>query len=69
MAVQRTGAHLGLLGNFVQAGFRAIPGERLLGYLQNAVAIPLRIGARFSGGGLNTLGGHWNLLATGDSLR
>jgi hypothetical protein len=54
VAVQCSWPNLCLFGDVVQAGVRAGAGERLLGHLQNALAITLRISARLSPNGLRT---------------
>jgi hypothetical protein len=41
-----------MFGDIVQAGVPAKAGKRLLRHLQNALAVPLRIGARLSLDGL-----------------
>ncbi len=52
MAIQSPRPNACLFGDVVQAGVCARPGERLLGDLQNAFAIPQRVGARLSLGRL-----------------
>ena len=48
VAIQSSRSHPCLFGNVVQAGVRARAGKRLLRHLQNALAVALRVGARFS---------------------
>src|SRR5262249_12261919 len=52
MAVQSSRPNPSLCGDVVQAGICARPGERLLGYFQNAFSVTLRIGAQLTPGRL-----------------
>jgi hypothetical protein len=58
VAIQSSRPNTRLFSNVVEAGVRAGPGKRLLRHLQNALAVPLRIGARFAKSSLSILGGH-----------
>ena len=69
VAIQSSRSNACLFGDVVEAGVRAGPGKRLLRHLQNALAVPLRVGARFSWGNFLILGRHIKKVATGDSLR
>jgi hypothetical protein len=51
VTVQGSRSDARVFGNVVQAGVCAVPCERLLGDLQNALAIPLGIGAQLMRGG------------------
>jgi lactam utilization protein B len=62
VAIQSSRSDACLFGNVVEAGIRAGPGKRLLRHLQNALAVPLRVGARFSWGHFLILGRHKNKL-------
>jgi len=52
VTVQGSRAHFRLFGDLVQAGIRTKTCKRLLRYLQNTLAVSLRIRARLSGNGL-----------------
>jgi len=54
------------LGDIIQASVCAGVCERLLSHLQNAFAIPQRVGVRRSAGRLRTFRHHLKKLATGD---
>src|SRR5207237_717800 len=69
VAIQSSRSNTCLFGDVVEAGVRAEPSKRLLRHLQNALAVPLRVGARFSRGRVRILGRHKKKVATGDSLR
>ena len=71
VTIQSSGSNASLFGDIVQAGVRAETGKRLLRHFQDALAIPLRIRARFSRGGCEKFRGHVGSKknATGDSLR
>src|SRR6202521_1943790 len=68
MAIQSPRPNTCLFGDVVQAGICARPGKRLLGDFQNALAIPLGIGARLTRGRLGAFRRHKKDV-TGDSLR
>ena len=69
MAVQRSRSDASLFGDVIQACLRAELSEGRFGNLQNAAAIPFRIGAEFSLGSWGMFGGHRIKFATGDDLR
>ena len=58
VAIQSSRSDACLFSDVVEAGIRARPGKRLLRHLQNALAVPLRIGARFSWGNFLMFGRH-----------
>jgi len=68
VAIQSSRSNPSPFGDVIEAGVRAGPSKRLLRHLQNALAVPLRIGARFSRGNFLSFGGH-KKVATGGSLR